>query len=290
MRCSILRSAFFKQKILISFLSLFLLAGLLSGCLRENRPVNPSPKPHDQRAFTVAVYYVKATEKGGYLVREVHQIPPTPDPARAALQELISGKTTTPGAIRVLPPDTRILGVIVNNGLATVNFSREVLKANVGSEGEALGIQSIVNTLTEFPEIQRVSLQVEGKVDARTQDWWGHVGLYDQPFRRDLSQVFEPAIWVTHPNPGQVAGVPLLVKGSARVFEGSVNARLLDGHGRILAKATTTASQKAPERGDFELRLHFKPPETSKGKLEVYSINPRNGSEENKVSITVTWP
>jgi spore germination protein GerM len=51
--------------------------------------------------------------------------------------------------------DTRVLSVKTANGLATVDCSREVLNANAGAALEALGIQSIVYTLTEFPDVQK---------------------------------------------------------------------------------------------------------------------------------------
>ncbi|MEG3070925.1 MAG: GerMN domain-containing protein [Candidatus Syntrophopropionicum ammoniitolerans] len=102
----------------------------------------------------------------------------------------------------MLPAATKVNSIDIEDGLATVDFSQEVLHANVGASGEALGIQSIVNTLTEFPEIKKVSFTVEGEVET-AMDWWGHVGLYQQPFSRDLSQVNEPSIWVNSPGPGR---------------------------------------------------------------------------------------
>ncbi|HAP93681.1 MAG TPA: spore gernimation protein [Desulfotomaculum sp.] len=260
----------------------------LSGCTRskQNEP-NPSP-PASKQPLALAVYYLKASEQDEYLVREVRHIPYTTDSVRAAAQEVISGQPLTKGAERVFPPSTKILGVKVENGLATVNFSREVLKANQGSAGEALAIQSMVNTLTEFPEVRAVSFQVEGKLDNRTKDWWGHVGLYDQPFQRNLAKVYEPRIWVTHPTENQVAGVPLLVKGSAMVFEGTVNIRLLDKTGEKLAEGTTTATE-GMGRGEFEYRLTFKPPSPGQGKLEVFWASPEDGRILDKVTVPVRW-
>lgn len=261
----------------------------LSGCTRPNlnKPKPPSP-PANEQPLALAVYYLKLSDQDEYLVREVHHIPYITDSIRAAAQEVISGQPLTKGAEHVFPPGTRILGVKVKNGLATVNFSREVLKANQGSEGEALAIQSMVNTLTEFPDVRAVSFQVEGKLDNRTKDWWGHVGLYDQPFQRNLVKVYEPRIWVTHPAENQVVGFPLLVKGSAMVFEGNVNIRLLDKTGEKLAEGATTATE-GMGRGDFEYRLTFAPPSPGQGKLEVFWTSPKDGSILDKVTVPVRW-
>ncbi|MGQ9556866.1 MAG: Gmad2 immunoglobulin-like domain-containing protein [Desulfurispora sp.] len=262
----------------------------------EPQPAAPPPPPPSTKKQTaqyldLAVYYLMDDGKQPYLVREIHRVPYTTAVASAALHELISTPPSTPGAHAVLPPRTRVLGIKIENGLCTVNFSEEVLKANVGAAGEALGIQSIVNTLTEFPEIRQVSFQVNGQVDERIRNWWGHVGLYNQPFQRDLSNVLKPAIWVTYPLPNQVASVPLLVKGSAMVFEGTVSARLKNEQGQEIALGHTTATQGAPGRGDFELRLTYpQPPSGSKGTLEVFWASPKDGSELDKVTIPLIWP
>jgi len=264
------------------------LALLVTGCgrVRENPAPQAVPEPATMR---LAVYYLKLDERNAYLVREVHEVPKTSAVARAALEELIRGEPVTPGARRVLPPDTRVLGIKIENGLATVDFSKEVLRANVGAAGEALGIQSIVNTLTEFSQIDRVAFTVEGRLDQAARDWWGHVGLYGQPFRRDLSQVWEPAIWVTSPAPGTTVASPLVVRGSAMVFEGTVQGRVVAEGGRVLAQGFTTATVGAPGRGDFELRLDFPAPPEKTGWVEVYSISAEDGREEHLVRVPVRF-
>jgi len=264
------------------------LEALAAGCSKGER--NPAPQAAPEPAtMRLAVYYLKLDERNAYLVREVHEVPKTLEVARAALQELIGGEPVTPGARRVLPPGTRVLGIKIEDGLATVDFSKEVLQANVGAEGEALGIQSIVNTLTEFPQVNRVAFTVEGRLDQAARDWWGHVGLYGQPFRRDLSQVWEPAIWVTSPAPGSTVASPLVVRGSAMVFEGTVQGRVVAEGGEALAQGFTTATAGAPGRGDFELRLEFAAPRQKTGWVEVYSISPEDGREEHLVRVPVRF-
>ncbi len=253
----------------------------------------PAPPAAEEKApadfSDLVVYYLKMTAQDAYLVREVHRIPKPEDPYRAAVQELITGTPSTPGAQRVLPSGARVLGVTVTGGTATVNFSREVLHANAGASGEALGIASIVNTLTELPGVERVSFMVEGKLDEETMDWWGHVGLYEQPFKRDLSKVYEPAIWVTRPLPGQKVGFPLEVRGSARVFEGTVNLRLVEEGGRVLAETFATATTGAPGRGDFSAVLSPPAPVAGRGRLEVFWISPEDGREMDKVTVPLVW-
>ncbi|MEW6447767.1 MAG: Gmad2 immunoglobulin-like domain-containing protein [Bacillota bacterium] len=290
---------------LVLLMTLLLLLSMTVGCKSAERPgadkpgadkppgtASPKPpvnEPARPAKMPVAVYYLKTTPQEMYLVREVHFVPRTGSAPEAALRELVSGQPETKGAYRVLPPGTKILGIEIKNGLATVDFSREVLQANVGATGEALGIQSIVNTLTEFPEIKEVAFKVEGKLDEAARNWWGHVGLYGQPFTRHLFKVYEPAIWIYHPQPDQKVTSPLSVTGSARVFEGNVMVRLLTEDDRVLARNFGTATKNAPERGDFKIDLKFNSPGKGKGWVEAFSESPEDGSEMDKVRVPVTF-
>ena len=278
------------QKVLVLLLVVALCVA--PGCAQKSakdKTPSPTPEPPKEKEVSVAVYYLKFTSTDAYLVREVHKVKTEKDGRIAAVEELIKGTPKTPGAATVIPLDTKVLGIKVDNGLATVDFSREVLKANVGSSGEALGIQSIVNTLTEFPDIQKVSFTVEGKVDEQTRDWWGHVGLYDQPFERNLSVVWEPVIWVTSPQPGDKITSPVKVTGTARVFEATVNLRVLDQQGHELAETFTTATAGAPERGTFEATIDFPKPSSAQGYVEVFWYSPKDGSELDKVRVPVRF-
>ena len=267
---------------------------LLFGCARRRIQPTPAPVPPVKPDLALVVYYSKFTEENdAYLVREVHLVPQTQDPKRAAVEELINGQPQTPGAFRVLPKGTRVLGIKVVQSVATVDFSKEVLNANVGASGEDVGIKSIVYTLTEFPDVRQVAFTVNGAVDQRAMDWWGHVGLYQQPFRRDdpsqPSVVREPVIWVTSPQPGTKVSSPLDVTGSAMVFEAAVSLRLVTGDGRKLAEEHTNASIGAPGRGDFSARLNFTSPGSGDGFLEVFWNSPKDGSELDKVRVPVKF-
>ncbi len=274
-----------------AILLLFLLLIGATGCWSQKTP-KPQPAPSGPQAvqtMDVAVYYVKSTADNMYLVREVHKVEKSEAVAGAALNELITGTPQTDGAYRVLPADTGVLGIKIEQGLATVDFSAEVLQANVGATGEALGIASIVNTLTEFPTVQKVQFTVDGRVENGL-DWWGHVGLHDQPFERNLNSVYEPVIWATAPTPGQTVSSPVKIEGSAMIFEAMVNFRLKEAGGKVLAEGHTQASAGAPERGEFSAELAFTPAEAEEGQLEVFEISMKDGSEVNKVIIPLKLP
>lgn len=250
---------------------------------------SPSPTQTQGEKALVAVYYPVMGDSDFYLVREIHEIPKQGDLMKVALEELIKGTPQTDQAQKVIPPGTEILGVEVKAGVATVNFNRKVLEANVGSSLEALGISSIVNTLCEFPGVEKVSFLVEGGLDEETIDWWGHVGLYGQPFEPNWNAVMKPAIWVTSPLPGEKIENPVIIRGKAMVFEASLSGRIKDSSGKTLAQGNTMASKGAPERGDFQLTLQFDPPATEEGYIEIFTYSAKDGSEIIEATVPIKF-
>jgi hypothetical protein len=101
--------------------------------------------------------------------------------------------------------------------------------------------------------------------------------------------VNEPVIWVTSPASGQKVVSPLQVKGSARVFEATVNIRLKDESGKTITESYATASEGAPGRGQFELSLPFNAASPGRGELEVFWASPKDGKELDKVAVPVNW-
>lgn len=104
--------------------------------------------------------------------------------AWAALQALIDGPEET-GHYPTIPEGTVVLDLGIANGICTVNFSREFIDNHWGgSAGEMMTLSSIVNTLTEFPTIQKVMILVEGKAG----ETLGNI-LLDQPLERSPEMI-----------------------------------------------------------------------------------------------------
>jgi hypothetical protein len=89
-----------------------------------------------------------------------------------AIWELIRGPADE-GRFRTVPREAKLLSVQVVEGVAYVNFSREVQTRHPGgTTGERFTIQAIANTLaTNNPAVQRVQFLVEGKTEEAI---WGH--------------------------------------------------------------------------------------------------------------------
>jgi len=85
-----------------------------------------------------------------------------------------------------IPKGTKILNISVKNNIAYIDFSDELRKNHPGgSLGEMLTVYSIVDTLTEFPEIKKVQILISGAV---VETLVGHMDL-TSPLERDLSLV-----------------------------------------------------------------------------------------------------
>lgn len=81
-----------------------------------------------------------------------------PAPARDALSALAA----TPHG--PLPPGTRLLSVVLNNGLATTNFSHQLRDNFAGGDTqEARTVSAVLKALGRFPTVARVQILVDGK-------------------------------------------------------------------------------------------------------------------------------
>jgi hypothetical protein len=98
----------------------------------------------------------------------------------------------------------------------------------------------------------------------------------------------QPAIVLTSPQCNQEVRSPLLVEGTASVFEGALVIVVKDSQGKELARVPVQASQAAPERGAFSQEVTFPPPAGSqRGTIEAFSQSPQDGSVINLFSVPV---
>jgi spore germination protein GerM len=96
------------------------------------------------------------------------------------IEELIKGPQN-PQLTRTIPEETELISVEVTNGVAYVNFSRELqTKHWGGSAGEQITLYSVTNSLAKLPGIEKVQFLLEGE---KKESILGHV---------DTSQPLEP--------------------------------------------------------------------------------------------------
>ncbi len=99
------------------------------------------------------------------------------------------------------------------------------------------------------------------------------------------------AIVVESPEPGASVSSPVTISGTASVFEGTVQLRILDADGEEIGSAFTTASAGAPDRGDFSEDVEFTIDQAQDGVVEVFEQNVASPKESRKRELfTVEVP
>lgn len=105
---------------------------------------------------------------------------------KTVITELIKGPDGE-GYYGTLPAGTKLLTVETKEKICFVNFSRELVdKFSGGSTEATLAIYSVVNSLTELDDIEKVQFLVNGE----KVEWFGEYA-FSEPFERDMSIVSE---------------------------------------------------------------------------------------------------
>ena len=102
--------------------------------------------------------------------------------ARATIEELIKGPSSSSNLMPSIPTDTRLLNIYIENGVSYVDFSREFVDNRIGgSSNDIMTLYSIVNTLTEFNTIEKVQILVEGEIGVTFGNY-----ILDEPFEKQI--------------------------------------------------------------------------------------------------------
>jgi germination protein M len=243
-----------------------------------------SPSPSAAPAQTTLRLYFLRGEKLGVAERRVAH---TSMPATAAMEALLTGPTaaeTSAGLTSTVPAGTRLLGLTISGATAQVDLS-EAFASGGGSLSMTARVAEVVYTLTRFPTVRSVEFLIEGTpVEAL-----GGEGVpLGEAQRRSDWRDFEPNIFVESPGVGAVLSSPFSLTGTASVFEGSFQARLVDSSGRRIVNVIMQASVGAPGRGRFAKEV---PLTTSakRGSLIVFDLDMEDGSRLDEVKIPVTF-
>lgn len=136
-----------------------------------NGNAGASPNPPAGEGATPAageitqVVYLKSPE--GYIVPWALQLPKPEgnEYAKQVLAYMVKGGPVEgllpEGFSAVLPEGTKVLGLSIKDGVATVDFSKEFAKYSAEDERKIL--EAVTWALTEFDNVQRVVIWLEGK-------------------------------------------------------------------------------------------------------------------------------
>ena len=113
---------------------------------------------------TVTLYFASLEDNQAYLVKETREVrEPEENIYKTIIEELIKGPESQ-DLYPTVPPDSVVNSVKLSDGLAIVDFNLRIITNYEdiphSSTTEALAIYSIVNTLTEFEEIEMVKITI----------------------------------------------------------------------------------------------------------------------------------
>lgn len=147
------------------------------------QPVTTDPAPSTPRERNIDIKVYFPDESGINLVAVKRRIRITSENQKYEdAVKIIMANPKEPELTSIFPRGAKLNGVTVDNGTAYVDFSETLQRYFVGgSTGEELLVTSLVDTLTEFPEIKRVQILIDG---AETETLAGHMDL-SEPLTRN---------------------------------------------------------------------------------------------------------
>lgn len=261
---------------LLSAVSLLLVG---TACGQPRLPAATSPKPPaastvTPAAGTVRVYFVRA-DKVATAGRQVAD----PSAKDQAVQALLSGPSDFERSIGMstdIPSASRLLGLKVIDGTATVDLSNDFQSGQAAQRIQPR-VAEIVFTLTQFQDVRQVTITLEGKPVE------GGVDLK----RGDL-ETLTPKILVESPVPGQSVTSPLKVSGAANVFEGTLSYSVDAAEGAELDHGFTTATQQEWSNWyAFTFTSAYPAQQRGLGHVVVWETSMKDGSRLNVYDVPV---
>jgi germination protein M len=249
----------------------------------------PTPSPSPAATTVVRAYFVLGSFTGNEgLVPVLREVPETKAVATAAMTALLAGPRgaeleSRPAMVTAIPDGTRLLGVTIADGIATVDLS-SAFEGGGGSYSVQARLAQVVYTLTQFPTVDGVLFEIDGKpVTTFSSEGVVLDGPTDRADYRDVL----PAIFVDRPAWGAAAGNPVEMSGIANVFEAQFQAQVLDAGGRILADEPVTATCGTGCWGTFRASVPYSVGKAQYGTLRVFEPSAKDGSPVNVTEYRV---
>lgn len=267
-------------------------------------PPTPSPTP---ATMTVRAYFLMRDGSGGEVVNEptlvpvLRTVPRSTATATAAMKALLAGPSAKERAptwpiTTLIPAGTKLLGIKIAGGLATVDLSAEFASFSPddawdgGSYSLHGRVAQVVYTLTQFTTVDRVNFKLDGKpVKVLSgmpdpESGASEAIALDMPVTRATSRDhysyrdhFLPLIFVDRPAWGAALLNPGRVTGLANVDEAQFRITLLDHNDKVLVDVPVAASCGTGCWGTFGVTLSYHVSRAEWGTLRVWDISEYSG-------------
>jgi len=199
-----------------------------------------------------------------------------------ALTTLLSGATEeemqmTPAMSSAIPDGTKLLGVDVAGGVATIDFSK-TFEESGGSFAAIASLAQVVYTATRFDDVDCVRFELDG---APITTFSAEGIELNGPQCRDDYMDLVPMIFVDEPAYGGELGNPAQLTGVAAVFEATFQAAITDADGVIIAQPPYLMTSEGQGWGTFDVTIDYDVDEPQWGSLIVWEDSAKDGSQIN---------
>jgi germination protein M len=248
-----------------------------------------SAAPTGGETTTLRVYYMLGSfTTGGGLAPVLREVPKTQAVGTAALRALLAGPieaelSASPAMFTAIPDGTKLLGLQIDGGVATVNLSKEFTSAEE-AQSDHQRLAQVTYTLTQFASVTVVRFEVEGV--PLTTLGSGGISLTD-PVARATFVGDLPPIFVDRPAWGGVLGNPARLVGLADVFEAQFLFRIIDGGGHSVADGPIKATCGTGCLGTYDATIPYTVTAAGWGTLQVYELSAANSSVINLTEYPV---
>ena len=253
----------------------------------------PSPEPtaggSPGETTTIRVYFFldSFTHQPG-LAPVLYEIPKTQAVATAAVGFLLDGPSdmedpTRPALVTTIPDGTRLLGITIEDRIATVDLSRE-FESGGGSASVFGRLAQVVYTLTQFPTVDAVTFKLDGEP---VTVFSGEGVVLNHPVGRADYTDQLAAIFVDRPAWGAALGNPARITGLSNVFEATFRVAILDGSDDVLVDVMAMAACGTGCWGEFDATLPYSVEAAQWGTLRVYDLSAKDGTPENVTDYPV---
>jgi germination protein M len=253
----------------------------------------PTTDADEPRVSRVRLYFI--APGGGnegraepFLVAVERELPFTPQIAHAALRALIEGPSGADQALvgdvsTAVPGETLLLGVTIDDRVATVDLSRE-FESGGGSFSMFSRLAQVVYTVTQFPTVDAVRFELDGQP---VTVFSGEGIVLEAPVSRDDYLDLLPGVFVDTPPAGAEVSSPLRITGKAAVFEGTFQYRLEAADGTVLAEGFAT-TDNGVGWGAIDSTIRFDVDTRQDGTLTVWEYSARDGSIQSERTTPLT--
>jgi Sporulation and spore germination/Immunoglobulin-like domain of bacterial spore germination len=242
-------------------------AVVLSGCGGQQASTNATGTATTTGETAVKAFFYRDAA----LVPVGARVPQTQAVARAAIEQLLAGPPA--GDDTALPKGVRLEDVTIEGGVATASFSSQL------GEPPRTAQAQIVATLMQFPTVQGVVIQVEGKPVPLENGAGEQLARATDADYVDLTA--EALIFVRTPARDSTVSSPVHAAGTADVFEATFQVEIWSG-GKLVDTRTITATAGSGTPGTWAATL---PVPSGEVRLVFYEPSAADGSHLHETEV-----